>query len=98
MPVDSKCPGDNFAAMNVTLPPPLEEFVRNKVESGDFPSVDAVVRGGLRLLQRQDEWKADVRMRVEVGWAQAKAGQLLSPELVQENLAERKAHWSLPKP
>ncbi len=80
--------------MNVTLAPAFEEFVRRKVEAGDFRSGDEVVSEGLRLLQQQDaQWAAEARAKIDEGWTQAKAGQLRSPEAVRENLALRKAAW-----
>ena len=80
--------------MNVTLTPTLEQFVRGKVESGDFRSAEEVVSEGLRLLQEQDEqWAADATTKIDEGWAQAKSGQLRSPEAVRESLAARKAVW-----
>jgi antitoxin ParD1/3/4 len=80
--------------MNVTLKPPLEEFVRRKVESGDFRSADEVVSEGLRLLQQQDEQSAnEIRAKIDDGWAQAKTGQLRSPEEVRRNMSARKAVW-----
>ena len=80
--------------MNVTLTPSLLEFVRGKVESGDFRSADEVITEGLRLLQQQDEqWAAHAKAKIDEGWTQAKAGQLRSPERVRESLAARKADW-----
>jgi putative addiction module CopG family antidote len=37
--------------MNVSLPHDLESFVRRKVQSGEFPSDEAVVRAALKRLQ-----------------------------------------------
>jgi len=80
--------------MNVTLTPSLEEFVRRKVETGDYRSPDEVVLEGLRLLQQQDEqWNAEARAKIDEGWNQARAGQLRSPEVIRENLAVRKEAW-----
>ena len=79
--------------MNVSLPMPLEEFVRRKVAAGEFHSADEVVCEGLLLLQHRDAWKADARQKIDVGWQQAKSGQLHTPEQAQENLAARRALW-----
>jgi antitoxin ParD1/3/4 len=80
--------------MNVTLKPPLEDFVRQKVESGDFNSADEVVSEGLRLLQQQEaQWVSEARSKIDEGWAQAKSGQSRSAEEVQQNLTRRKADW-----
>src|SRR5258708_4252287 len=95
MPFDKACAEGDHAKVNVSLPLPLQEFVRRKVEMGEFPSVDEVVCEGLLLLQRQDMWKAEARTKIDVGWAQAKSGQLLTPEHAQENLMRRKAAWSV---
>lgn len=76
--------------MNVSLPTPLEEFVRRKVDAGEFQSADEVVCEGLRLLQQQEAWKAEARTKIDLGWEQAKSGQVRTPEEVKENLAARK--------
>jgi putative addiction module CopG family antidote len=83
---------DNYS-VNVSLPTPLEEFIRRKVAAGEFHSADEVVCEGLRLLQEQESWKAGAREKIDVGWEQAKAGQLRKPEEVRESLNERKAAW-----
>ncbi len=80
--------------MNVTLPPASEEFIRRKVESGEFGSADEVVCEGLRLLQKQDQqWSAEAGRKIDEGWTQAKSGPLRTPEQVRENLAARKKAW-----
>lgn len=79
--------------MTVSLPIPLEEFVRRKVVAGEFHSADEVVCEGLRLLQKQEGWRGDARRKIDVGWAQAKSGQLHTPEQARENLAARKEAW-----
>ena len=75
--------------MNVSLPSPLEDFVRSKVAAGDFQSADEVVCEGLRLLQQHETWKAEAGRKIDAGWEQAKAGKLLTPAEAQENLAGR---------
>src|SRR5258708_22832169 len=79
--------------MNVSLPIPLEEFVRHKVAVGEFHSVDEGVSQALLLLQQQDSWKEDARRKIDVGWQQAKSGQLRTPEQVSISLAARKENW-----
>ena len=80
--------------MNVTLTPALDDYVRHKVEAGDFRSKDAVVSEGLRLLQQMDaQWAAGARAKIDEGWSQSESCQLLSPEALREDLAARKAVW-----
>lgn len=40
--------------MNVSLTPKLEDFVKNKVESGLYTSASEVIREALRLLETRD--------------------------------------------
>ena len=91
---DSRIAGRNTRRLNVTLPAPLDEFVRDRVAAGDFASPEEVVSAGLRLLQQHEEdWKAGVRRKIDEGWDQAKAGQLHTPAEVRGYLDERKAAW-----
>src|SRR2546423_5215485 len=80
----------NTEAVNVILPTLLEEFARQKVAAGDFESVDDVVCEGLRLLQLREQWNCEAGAKIDVGWEQAKSGQLLSSVEVRKNLASRK--------
>jgi len=41
--------------MNVSLTPALEQFIRDRAESGDYNSASEVVREAVRLLKRMDE-------------------------------------------
>jgi len=47
---------------------------------------------GLRL-EEQERWKAEAREQIEMGWQQAKSGELVDPEQVSDHLAVRKATW-----
>ncbi len=83
---------DSFA-MTVSLPKPLAEFIHSKIDAGEFHSVEEVVCEGLRLLQEQDSWKSEAAKKIDIGWEQAKSGQLRTPDVVRENLTERKEAW-----
>lgn len=43
---------------NFSLTPNLEQFVRDRAESGDFNNASEVVREALRLLKRLEEQRA----------------------------------------
>jgi putative addiction module CopG family antidote len=45
---------ERVCAMNVTLTNDLRDFVRQKVESGEVPSEEAVLREALQVLREQD--------------------------------------------
>lgn len=57
--------------MNVSLTPELEQFIRQKVDSGLYNSSSEVVREALRLLEEQDrlkEWKlGELRKAIQEG-------------------------------
>lgn len=44
-------------SINVSLPPELEAFVRNHVESGKYGSASEVIREALRLLESYEQMK-----------------------------------------
>ncbi len=44
--------------MNVSLTPSLEQFVRDRAESGDYNNASEVVREAIRLLKRTEERRA----------------------------------------
>ena len=44
--------------MNFSLTPSLEQFVRDRAESGDYNNASEVVREAIRLLKRFEEQRA----------------------------------------
>ena len=44
--------------MNFSLTPSLEQFVRDRAESGDYNNASEVVREAIRLLKRIEEQRA----------------------------------------
>ena len=44
--------------MNFSLTPSLEQFVRDRADSGDYNNASEVVRDAIRLLQRTEERRA----------------------------------------
>jgi len=44
--------------MNFSLTPSLEQFVRDRAESGDYNNASEVVREAIRLLKRVEEQRA----------------------------------------
>ncbi len=44
--------------MNVSLTPSLEQFVRDRANSGDYNNASEVVREAIRLLKRAEERRA----------------------------------------
>jgi antitoxin ParD1/3/4 len=47
-------------AIQVKLSPALEKFAEDCVAEGRYEDIDAVVRSGLDLLQRQEAWRREL--------------------------------------
>jgi antitoxin ParD1/3/4 len=77
--------------MNVHLPVELRKLVDAEVASGHYSSASEVIREGLRLLAEERRWRANVREKIAVGVAQAKAGKLLDGQKVITRLRKRVA-------
>lgn len=74
--------------MNVSLTPELEEFVREKAESGRYRSASEVVRAALRLLQDREKLREvkleELREAVQKGLDSGSAGELDMDEIKRE--------------
>lgn len=79
--------------MNVTLSEESEQYIREKVASGDYPSPGFIIDEGLRLLQEQDKWRQDARTKIAAGLADIQEGRIVSSDEAERNLARRKAEW-----
>lgn len=64
--------------MNVRLTPQQQDFIESQVSEGRYLSNSEVIREGLRLLQEETEWRADLRRKITEGMVQAKAGKLVN--------------------
>ena len=51
--------------LNISLPPDLEEWVKAKVQSGQYNSVSEAVHHGLYLMQDQDALRKEIAVAVE---------------------------------
>jgi antitoxin ParD1/3/4 len=75
--------------MHVTLGP-LEDFVREKVALGEYPSHSDVIRTALLLLKRRDDQrKAEVGDKIEEGMADLRAGRTIPAEEVWAKVEAR---------
>jgi antitoxin ParD1/3/4 len=75
--------------MNVSVGKEFEEFVRMKVDSGDYASASEVVRDGLRMLKEKD-LLLEARLQalkgeIQIGIDQAERGEHINgPQFMKE--------------
>ncbi|RLA48341.1 MAG: type II toxin-antitoxin system ParD family antitoxin [Gammaproteobacteria bacterium] len=78
--------------MNVSVGKDFEEFVKNKVASGDYASVSEVVRDGLRLLKEKElifeARLQSLRGEIQKGIDQADNGELIDGQEVMDELRQ----------
>jgi len=76
--------------LNVSLTPPLQNYVRSKVKSGLYESASEVIRDSLRALQERElaaeSYWADIRAKVQVARRQVKEGKILDGESVMDQI------------
>lgn len=85
--------------MPITLPPELEQFIKNQVASGKYASTDEVFLAGIKLLQERENLYQgrfeELRREIMVGVEAAERGEFLDAETVmiglQEKLQQRRA-------
>ena len=84
-----------FFLMNVSLPDPMEQFIRQKVAVGEYETASEVVREGLRLLRHRDEvWKSEVQSKIKAGMNSIRTGRTLSAKQVQTEMVTFKKKWA----
>ena len=79
--------------MHVSLTTRLEEYVREKVESGLYNSNSEVVREALRLMGERDRLREirleELRKEIQIGIDQADRGELMPGDEVFRQLKKR---------
>lgn len=84
--------------MNVSMSPEFQQFVDEKVSSGDYSSASEVIRAGLRLLKERDEEHHSrldaLRRDVSEGLAQLKRAESKSASDVFAKLRSNSASSS----
>jgi putative addiction module CopG family antidote len=83
--------------MNIELDPKLKQYLRQKVESGAFPSESAAISDALALARAQEELTtedvAELRAMIAVGAEQADRGEVApwDPAELKKRLREQLA-------
>jgi antitoxin ParD1/3/4 len=86
---------DRPMSLEISLPPPLAEFVRRNVESGRYPSANEIVRAALELLETHERERI---AKLEQLWREVQKGldsgpaELFSDDfwrIIQDELRQR---------
>jgi putative addiction module CopG family antidote len=67
------------AAKAIQLPEDLQAFAEERVRAGEYESVDEVASAALRLLQRRDERRAEVREELDGVFREMDGGKHMEP-------------------
>jgi putative addiction module CopG family antidote len=76
--------------MNITLSPESEQYIREQLVAGKFPSADAAVSEALRRMRDHEQKLDELRRDIASGIAEADAG--LATEFNEATLARIKAN------
>lgn len=76
--------------LDISLTPELEQFIQQRVVSGQYQTASEVVREGLRLLEQQERDReapfVALKAKLERGAAQAERGELVDPDVVLKKI------------
>jgi antitoxin ParD1/3/4 len=79
--------------MEITLQPELEQFIQEKVTSGQYQSVNEAVNAGLKLLMERDLIYqgrfAELRQEIMVGIKASEKGEVVDSETVFHSLRNK---------
>ena len=78
--------------MNVTLTPDLEKFIDHKVNSGEFPSAEALTLEAVRLYRELEEQHAELKAELQRRLAQLDRGERKPWDVEQFLAAAHKRH------
>ncbi len=79
--------------MNITLKPQQEQFLREKLNSGKYATIDEVIAEAFQLLEERDkdyqQWLDETKEKVAAGIEQANRGQLTDGKVAMARLREK---------
>lgn len=79
--------------MDITLQPELEQFIQDKITSGQYKSVNEAVNAGLKLLMEQEliyQGRFDqLRQEIMVGIEASEKGEVVDSETVFNSIQQK---------
>jgi antitoxin ParD1/3/4 len=79
--------------MEIHLKPDLEQFLREKVESGKYNSLEEAINEGIKLLMNQEliyqERFSELQQEITIGVEAAHRGEFIDGDVVFERLRQK---------
>jgi putative addiction module CopG family antidote len=82
--------------MNITLTPDSEQYLREQLAAGKFPSADAAVSEALRRMREHEQKMDELRRDIAVGIAQADQGMTVEFDEATLDRVKAKARQKTP--
>lgn len=80
--------------MNISLSSELENLVQQKVSSGEYASVEAMIEAALRLLEARDRQMQKLRSELMIGVEQIQQGAVHDGPVALQQLREKAVRLS----
>ncbi|MEQ8755884.1 MAG: type II toxin-antitoxin system ParD family antitoxin [Coleofasciculus sp. G1-WW12-02] len=76
-------------AMSLSLTPEIEQRIAHQLNRGRYQSADEVILAALELLDKREQYLAELRQKIEIGESQIQQGKVTDGELVFNRLLNR---------
>ena len=85
--------------MQLNVPPDLETLIKKRLSSGDFESIEDVLRRALEAQDAEESWTDEERRalaaHIEEGYHQAERGELIEGAEATREIQAMKEDWRL---
>lgn len=87
--------------MQLNVPPDLETLINKRLSSGEYRTVEDVLRRALEAQDAEESWTEEERQalssHIEEGYLQAERGELIDGARVRLEIQAMKDDWRLSK-
>ncbi|MCW6035721.1 type II toxin-antitoxin system ParD family antitoxin [Spirulina subsalsa FACHB-351] len=75
--------------MSLSLTPEIEQRIAHQLNRGGYQSADELILAALELLDKREQYLAELRQQIEIGESQIQQGKVTEGELVFNRLLNR---------
>lgn len=75
--------------MSLSLTPEIEKRIAEQLNQGRYQSVDELILAALELLEKREQYLAELRQQIEIGESQIQQGKVTDGEVVFNRLLKR---------